>query len=86
MQMYKQSRFTYLSSITTIYSGRNRREGQALPPFETSVSLHKKQVKIFCKNTKFLLTQSGILGILIERVCWRTGVLCDEAGDCSVSR
>lgn len=32
------------------------------------------------------MTSRGLIGILFERVCESTGVLCDEAGDCSPRR
>ena len=47
------------------------------------VALHKLIEKFSAKKTKFFLTYRVWTAILTERVCESTGVLCEEAGDCS---
>ena len=50
------------------------------------IALHKNRAKFSVIIPKKLLTYSRVTAILIKRVCESTGVLCDEAGDCSEMR
>ena len=50
---------------------------------EKIIALHKNRANFSVIIPKKLLTYSRVTAILIKRVCESTGVLCDEAGDCS---